>query len=219
MRALLWTGLTLGALVVVAVVWQPLLRAAGRFLVVEDPVQPADAIVVLSGSVPDRVMEAVDLYQAGVAPRVVLTRAPELPGLSALRARGGYLPDRHEQNLAVAHQLGIPPAVVSVVPGVAASTLAESRAIVRYLGAAELRTVVVVTSKLHTRRARMTLRRLAGDSVRITMRPSRYDPFSADDWWRYRAWTRRLVIEYLKLLNYVLIDRWRMGAVRTEPAT
>jgi len=218
-RALLWIGLALVAVMGVVGLRRPLLGAAGRFLVVEDPVQPADAIVVLSGSLPDRIMEAVDLYRDGLAPRVVLTRAPELPGLSALRARGGRLPDHHEQNRAVAEQLGVPPSAVSIVPTIAASTLAEAREIARYLGEERLRTVLVVTSKLHARRARMTLRRLAGDGVRIVVRPSRYDPFAPDDWWRHRAWTRRLVIEYLKLLNYVLIDRWRMGAVQTEAVT
>ncbi len=215
-RALVWIGLALAAVAAVAVLRRPLLGAVGRFLVVEDPVQPADAIVVLSGSVPDRVMEAVDLYQEGVAPRIVLTRAPEFPGLSTLRARGGRLLDHHEQNRSVAEQLGVPPAAVSLVPTIAASTLAEAREIVRYLGEERLRTVLVVTSKLHARRARMTLRQLAGDGVRIVVRPSRYDPFAPDDWWRHRAWTRRLVIEYLKLLNYLLIDRWCMGAVPTE---
>ena len=218
-RALLWIGLALSAVVAVVGLRRPLLGVAGRFLVVEDPVQPADAIVVLSGSLPDRIIEAVDLYHEGVAPRIVLTRAPELPGLSTLRARGGQLLDHHEQNRSVAEQLGVPASAVSLVPGVAASTLAEAREIVRYLGQERLRTVLVVTSKLHARRARMTLRRLAGDRVQIVVRPSRHDPFAPDDWWRHRAWTRRLVIEYLKLLNYVLIDRWRMGAMPKEAGT
>ncbi len=188
---------------------RPLLRAIGGFLLVEDPLQPADAIVMLSGSVPDRILEAVDLYQAHVAPRIILTREEELPGLAALRARGGMLREHHEQNVAIAEQLGVPPEAITVMPQPISSTLAEAEALIGYLNAQGIRSIVLVTSKAHSRRARMTFRGLADGRIRITMRPARYDPFTSDDWWEHRAWQRRVVIEYGKLLNYVLIDRWR----------
>src|SRR6059058_6253137 len=61
---------------------------AGRLLVVADPLPPStDAIVVLAGSIPTRVLEAADLYRAGLAPRVVVTRERLARGESVLRAR------------------------------------------------------------------------------------------------------------------------------------
>ena len=39
---------------------------AGAWLVVEDPLQPARAIVVLGGKVPFRAMEAAKLYKQAV---------------------------------------------------------------------------------------------------------------------------------------------------------
>ncbi len=67
---------------------------AGRALVVADPVPPhADAIVMLAGSIADRVLETADLYRAGVAPRVVVTRERISPGELSLRARGAGLPE------------------------------------------------------------------------------------------------------------------------------
>jgi hypothetical protein len=65
-----------------------------------------------------------------------------------------------------------------------------------------------VTSKLHARRARLTFQTLAGPDLRLAVCPSRYDPFSAEQWWHERGFVRRAVIEYGKLLNFVLIDRW-----------
>ena len=60
MRAALGVAVVLAALVAVA------LLGAGRLLVVADPLPPrADAIVILAGSVPDRTLEAADLYRAG----------------------------------------------------------------------------------------------------------------------------------------------------------
>src|SRR5678815_3507679 len=40
------------------------LRKAGQWLIVQDPLAPADVIVVLSGGMPYRAMEAARLYKA-----------------------------------------------------------------------------------------------------------------------------------------------------------
>ena len=65
--------------------------------VVADPLPPhADAIVLLAGSVSDRVLEAARLYHAGVAPAVLLTRVHVRPAAAALRARGVRLPEEHD---------------------------------------------------------------------------------------------------------------------------
>lgn len=187
-----------------------MLAAVGEYLVVHDTPQPSDAIVVLSGSLPDRILEAVDLYQAGLAPRIILTQEAPLPGLQALRARGGTMMERHEQNLDIARQLGVPVAAVSVVTTPAWSTVSEAEALVAYFRAQAIGSVLLVTSKPHTRRAALTFRDLAGGAVRVLVVPSRYDPFTPEAWWRRRPWARRLFFEYLKLANYVLLERWRV---------
>ena len=169
----------------------------------------AEAIVVLSGSLPDRMLEAVDLYQAQLAPRIILARERSLPGLAALRERGGNLPELYEENIAVGQQLGVPATAISVLPHPGASTMGEAQAVIRYLQAQGIKSVLLVTSKTHTRRARMIFRRLAGGRIAIAACPSPYDPFSAESWWHDRAFVRRVVTEYGKLLIYLLIDRWR----------
>jgi uncharacterized SAM-binding protein YcdF (DUF218 family) len=71
-------------------------RGAGRQLVVADPLPAhADAIVMLAGSVSDRVLETARLYQEGRAPLVLLTRERLARGAAALRARGIRLPEDH----------------------------------------------------------------------------------------------------------------------------
>lgn len=218
LRTFLWAmvGVAVACLSVYAV-RQPLLTALGRFLIVQDPIEPADAIVVLSGSVPDRILEAVDLYHAHLAPRIILTRERPLPGLAALRAKGGTLAERHEQNLSIAKQLGVPPQAISVLPARRSSTFDETEALISYLQAQGIRSILLVTSKAHARRARLISRDVAGSSVRIALCPSRYDPLSADGWWHDRARARRVIIEYGKLLVYLAIDRWRVHPVGPAP--
>ncbi len=188
---------------------QPLLTALGRFLVAGDAAHPADAIVVLSGSLPDRMLEAVDLYHAGLAPRIILTREPLPPGLDVLRQRGLNLPEPHEENLMIGEQLGVPAAAISTMPTPASSTIAEAALVIRFLHTEGIKSILLVTSKTHARRAGLIFRHLAGDRVQIAVCPSPYDPFTAETWWHQRGLARRVVTEYGKLLNYLCIDRWR----------
>jgi uncharacterized SAM-binding protein YcdF (DUF218 family) len=202
----------LAATAVAALVYaarQPVLTALGSFLVVRDAARPADAIVVLSGSLPDRMLEAVDLYQAHLAPRIIMTRGPALPGLAILRQRGGNVPEPHEENLMIAQQLGVPAAAIALIPTPVSSTIAEAQLVVGHLHAQGLKSILLVTSKTHARRAAMIFRQLAGDSVQIAVCPSPYDPFTAEGWWRERGIARRVVTEHAKLLYYLLVDRWR----------
>jgi uncharacterized SAM-binding protein YcdF (DUF218 family) len=195
---------------------RPLLTAVGGFLVLQEAPSGADAIVVLSGSVPDRILEAADLYHAHLAPRLVLTREVAFPGLAALRARGINLPEHHEQNRSIAEQLGVPAAALSVMDTPTSSTITEAAALIDYLREQRIGSILLVTSKAHARRAAMIFRHLAGQRLQITVCPSPYDPFPADAWWQHRAYVRRVVIEYGKLLNYLLVDRWRKTVTSDE---
>src|SRR5437870_8706404 len=52
----------------------PILREIASFLIVEDSLQPAAAIVALGGQTPFREIEAARLYHAGLAPQIVIVR-------------------------------------------------------------------------------------------------------------------------------------------------
>jgi len=207
-RRILLVGAVLGlALYLTAT---PLLRAAGRYLVTEETPEKADAIVVLSGSFPDRILEAVDLYAAGFAPLIVLCREPENAGFKQLRERGVVLPRGYELNQSVAEQLGVPSDAIIVVDRADSSTFSEARRVLDFLSRRGIAKILLVTSKFHTRRAGAIYRHLAGGKLRIITRPARYDRFDPDRWWRDRLWVRRVVIEYQKLLLFELFDRWRV---------
>ena len=85
-RALcLGAGLLFG-IVLVGFVELPLFRGMGSFLIVEDPLEPAAAIVSLGGHVPFREMEAAKLYRDGWAPQVIVVRAAANAEAEALQA-------------------------------------------------------------------------------------------------------------------------------------
>src|SRR2546430_12082298 len=82
------------------------LPLAGRLLVVADPLPAsADAIVVLAGSIPTRVLEAGDPYRPRLPPRVVVTPERLLRGDPPLPAPGVRLPQSPQLPLAALAQL------------------------------------------------------------------------------------------------------------------
>jgi uncharacterized SAM-binding protein YcdF (DUF218 family) len=200
----------------------PILTAAARFLIVDDPPVAADAIVVLSGSFPDRILEAVSLYKDGYAAKILLCREPENRALDRLRARGVQVERGYELDRSVAEQLGVPAAAIQVTDRSAGSTFTEALEVLGYCRRKGYRSILLVTSKIHTHRASLIYRFLSGGQIRIISRPAREDDFRPDAWWSNRVSTRRVLIEYEKLLVFYLVDRWRLqplanGAPHAEP--
>jgi uncharacterized SAM-binding protein YcdF (DUF218 family) len=194
---------------------------AGRILVVADPLpRSADAIVVLAGSIPDRVLEAADLYHSGIAPIVVVTRERDRPADVVLRRRGVDLPASDVLTLAALERLGVPARATVRLRRRAFSTASEARTIARWACRKGLRQLVVVTSRPHTRRARLILRRALGPDVQVAVRPSRYDTFSAGRWWRIRHHAKVVLREYQQLAHHWLRERWLIepcGGLRRRP--
>jgi len=202
-------GRLLGLMVAVAALSLAAVPFAGRLLVVADPLPAsADAIVVLAGSIPSRVLEASDLYRAGVAPRVVVTRERLARGESALHARGVHLPESDELTISALEQLGVPRRAIVRLRRRARSTESEARTVARYACSHSLRRLVVVTSRAHTRRAHLIYRRALGNAVAVAVRPSRYDVFSTTRWWRVRRDAKIVLYEYERLLHHWLRERW-----------
>jgi hypothetical protein len=70
--------LALAAFAIVAIrsPWEPVLRAAGWALVVDEPVAPADIIVLSLESGGAGALEAADLVQSGISKRVAVFMDP-----------------------------------------------------------------------------------------------------------------------------------------------
>lgn len=185
-----------------------ILTAIGTHVVSAEAPVAADAIVVLAGSLPDRILEAVDLYKEGWAPRIVLTKETGMPGIEVLQQRGVKIPEKHELNISIAEQLGVPREALVVLDGPANSTISEADIVLDWLRNSGSRRALIVTSKMHSYRAGLIYRARAGSGIEIVSCASRHDPYDPGSWWRSRGYVRRLVFEYQKLVIYWLRDRW-----------
>jgi uncharacterized SAM-binding protein YcdF (DUF218 family) len=186
-------------------------RGAGRWLVREDPLTPADAIVVLSGSMPARAEEAARIFRLGYAHEVWVSR-PTGPG-EELAAMGIHYLGEEDFNREVLIHEGVPDADVSIFPQPIVNTEQEIEEICGQMKREGKTSVTVVTSPQHTRRVRALWRKLAGGNLRLTVRGAPQDPFDADHWWRDTRDTYSVVREIMGLLNV-----WIGLPVRPRPA-
>lgn len=183
----------------------PILKAAGGYLLVEHPPEKADLIVCLTGQAIDRGLEAAELYKSGYAPRIFIGRE-ELPeGYELLRSRGFRFPETRDLFFSMVQFLGVPEAAMVTTDRFVGSTIVEAQMVSDLVREKSYHSLIIVTSPLHTRRAWLTFKcAFAQDQVKLMMVPSRYSDFRADDWWKTRRHIRDLVIEYQKLVFYVL---------------
>ena len=171
----------------------------GQWLAVEDPLDKAQAIVVLSGRIPMGAKEAARLYNAAYAPRVWLTRANE-PAASLQEMHIAYLGDDFFNSRVLMHE-GVPSNAIRVLEPPIDNTADEVRAIAAELEQEKGATVIIVATKAHTRRVRTLWRKLAGERGRAIVRAASTDPFAPDHWWRASGDALDVVREVLGLVN------------------
>jgi uncharacterized SAM-binding protein YcdF (DUF218 family) len=188
------------------------LRVVGRFLVIADPLEPSDAIVVMAGEVPFRQIEAARLFQQGLAPRVVLTRERLPAWRRRLKELGLGSPGRRELAAAVLERLSVPTSAITFVNEPAINTLEELAAIHRFAVEKRFRRVIIVSSPDHMRRIRVIWSKVAGPTVeaRLHQAPEE-DGFDPDHWWTSKVGAEYLFHEYFGILNFLLGSPIRSG--------
>jgi len=174
-------------------------RHLGRWLVREDPLGPADVILVLSGGMPQRAEEAGELFRNGYAPEVWVSR-PEGPQ-AELRGLGVQFLGEEEYDHLILIHLGVPESAIHVLPDPAIDTEQEIEETSREMRRNRKSSVIIVTSPEHTRRVRALWDRLAGGDTKLVVRAARKDPFDADHWWRNTRDAYAVLREILGLLN------------------
>lgn len=181
---------------------RPLLTAAARALVVRDSAAPADLILLLNGRPSQRPVYAAQLYRERLAPRVVLAQVAPTPAAAL-----DVCEDHTEVALRLLRRLGVPDSAIVVLrtPGGVTSTQDEARAFRAHLRRHPARRVLVVTSPVHTRRARWWLRReLRGLPVTLHMLPARDPRIDETSWWQSEAGLIAVTNEYLTWAHNLL---------------
>lgn len=193
------SAILLLALASAVILRNPGLRAAGWALVAEDPLEPADIIVVAIAADGAGVLEAADLVHRGVSTRVAVFADPPNPVNREFIRRGIPYEDAAARSIRQLRALGVE--TIEQIPRAVAGTEDEGRVLPGWCDQRSFHSVVLVCPSDHSRRLRRVLRRsMKGHESRIAVRHARYSQFDPDRWWETRDGTRTAIVELQKLL-------------------
>jgi uncharacterized SAM-binding protein YcdF (DUF218 family) len=178
----------------------------GHWLVVEAPLQQADAIVMLLGSTPERELEVADIYHQGFAPIIIMAEF-RVYNHELIEAHGLTAPRGLDNSLSILNQLDIPPEAIHITPGDISSTRGEAIAIATFLQQnPHIKSIILVSSPSHMRRATLVFRRefrRGGIDCVIIPRPTSYGNFKPNGWYCDRESAKSVLYEYIKIAGWV----------------
>lgn len=168
-------------------------RALGRWMVAEEQVQNADAIVVISGGGTERIARGVELYQAGYAPLLILSGAA---------AEGGFSNAAAMASFARSHGVA---AEAIVLEESSKDTVENAKEVRKIVQERNRKRIILVTSTYHQRRALTTFRRVFRGSTQIISAPANVDWYQPELWWDTPREREILKSELTKLLVFYLL--------------
>jgi uncharacterized SAM-binding protein YcdF (DUF218 family) len=173
---------------------------AGRLLVA-DWAERSDAIVVLAGDSMDiRYARGMELLHQGYGKHLFLDasadthffgKTPAEYASAFLKQEAGDMSDK-----------------VSVCPFAQDSTMTETIYVQKCLSQSEAKSVLLVTSDFHSRRA-LSIFRKKLPQYHWSVAAARDPDMFGVRWWQHREWTKTAFYEWLKTLWWNGIDRWR----------
>jgi hypothetical protein len=197
-------ALAAAAIVAVPDVRERVLRAAGWALVVNEPVAPADIIVVALDSGGAGALEAADLVQSGIATRVAVFTDPPSGEHHEFIGRGLPYEDASARQIRQLSWLGVTDVVQ--IPRPEVGTEGEGQVLPPWCDQRQFRSIVFVAARDHSRRSRRVLERaMKGHPTRVTVQPARYSSFDPDRWWKTRGGIRTEIVELQKLVLDVIL--------------
>ncbi|HXM95671.1 MAG TPA: YdcF family protein [Candidatus Dormibacteraeota bacterium] len=164
----------------------PLFRLAAETWIIEDPLEHADALIVLSDDnfYADRATRAAELFRQGLAPLVVASGRRLRPSAGIAELMEHDLVERavpREKIVRIAHD--------------ADNTREEAEALAQLAADRRWRSVIVVTSNYHTRRARYIFRHTLPAAMDVRVASARDGDFDPEHWWEKRKSIKELARE------------------------
>lgn len=175
-------------------------------LIIEKPLNKVDAILVLSGSSTyvERTEKAAELYRQGAAPRIFLTDDGERSGWSRTERNNPPFVEMARKSLI---EQGVSADAIEVLPETVDGTKAEADALCKKIKESNLKSILLITSGYHTRRALGVFEKTFADNNLMTeigiesAAPGNQTPAPFFWWLSLKGW-RLVAGEYVKILYY-----------------
>lgn len=142
------------------------------YLSPQDSTSPADAIVVVSGGqTQTRAKHGIELYKKDLAPKIIFSGAALDDG-----------PSNAREMAALARRSGVPESAI-VIDEDAKTTYENAVNSKRILDENKAKSIILVTSPYHQRRAFITFTKILGDGYMIENSSSYDNAWSKSAWW------------------------------------
>ena len=166
----------------------------------EDKLEKADAIVVLGGSA-FRPVYAADLYLEGYAPQLLVSKPIKSPATLMAKKIGATDPFQWELYTDILTKKGIKQDNFKFFGEANISTIDEADQLAKSISP-QIKSIILVTSPLHTRRAGIIFREKL-PHVKIIVVSTPFDPVPSPWWKNYRA-APFVLLEVAKTIYYEL---------------
>ena len=185
---------------------RPIFRFAAESWVIEDPLERADVLIVLSDDnfYADRATRAAELFREGKAPLVVASGRRLRPSAGIAELMEHDLIER-----------GVPKDKILRFAQDGDSTREDAEALAKLAKTKKWRKAIIVTSNYHTRRARYIFRHVFPQDVEIHVASARDGDFDPENWWEKRKSTKLFVRE----ITGMLITIWELRSPTESPTT
>lgn len=183
---------------------QRILMAIGTYLICEHPPQQADVIAIAANwdETIVRARGGADLYKKGLAKIVFVPRMAQMESLEEIKQEGIDIPENRDLFIIILGGLGVPLAAIETSSQEVTNTWDEAQEVCRFIEKWGYKSVLLVTSKYHSRRAYLTFRDALKGKATVISVPSPYDSYNPEEWWKREKDMKRVIMEYQKLLLY-----------------
>jgi len=116
--------------------------------------------------------------------------------------RGLNYPENKDLLLMLLKGLGVPRDALLISDQSVGSLFEEAELVKKVVEDRGYRSIIVITSPTHSRRAWLTFRRVfrGNENIRILMTPTTYSNFKPEDWWKKGPYSQEVIAEYGKLI-------------------
>ena len=180
----------------------PILTGVGKYLVVSHSPEKSDLIVCLTGSNVERGLATANAYEMEFAPKIFIALETPPDGSAVLVERGLNYPENKDLLLMLLKGLGVPRDALLVGDQSVGGLFEEAELVKKVVEERRYRSIIVITSPTHSRRAWLTFRKVfrGNENIRILVTPSTYSNFKPEDWWKKGPYSQEVIAEYGKLI-------------------
>lgn len=169
----------------------------GSFLIVNDELHKADAIVVFSGDNGQRTEKGVELLKEGLGDYLILSGGIVYDDVTMAKLMKNH-----------AMKLGVPEEKI-LIDDKASTTHENAEFTKKIIEENNFKSIIVVTSEYHSRRSKLAMKKVLentlvdGEKIEVMVAHSTEEKFTTK-WWTSGNSVLIVISEYLKLMGYWL---------------